>query len=127
MAAKRKTAKNDYEPLHWQDAPDLLSISQAARLVSAHRNTIDKWMKNGRVPFTHVGTHRRIKKHDLAKAVGLTLDSAGRIATDDGTLLASYAKRFDAAIARLRQAQDAGGEALVEIKAIVSDMKREGR
>jgi excisionase family DNA binding protein len=116
---------DEQKPLSWQDAPAMLTPPQCARVLGMHVNSIDKAIRAGRLSYTKVGRVRKITKQELARFAGITLNSAGGILTDDGTLLTHYAKKFDKAIERLRDAQDARGEALTEIQSIVDEMRNE--
>jgi excisionase family DNA binding protein len=98
MANKRKTAKDDYNVLHWAAAPDLLTTAQAATLANAHFNTVAGWLESGKIDFILVGRTRRLKKIDLAAHLDLTLAADGSIApTSD--ILAAYAGEIETAMA----------------------------
>lgn len=51
------------------EAPDALSIAEAARLLGRHRNTIAGWVRLGRLPAERVGREMRIQRADLLRIV----------------------------------------------------------
>lgn len=84
-------------PLSWQDAPEMLSPPMCARVLGQHTNTINKALQAGKIPFTRVGSHRKIKKSDLAEYAGITLDSNGS-ATPTADILVTYANEIEMAM-----------------------------
>ncbi len=91
--------KSTQAPLRWQDAPDLVTPPQAARLLNQHPNTVNKAISAGRIPFAvPEGTRtRKILLTDLATYAGLDLAA---VRGEQGSDLSGYAAGYAAGIER---------------------------
>lgn len=79
---------------------ELLTTGEAAQVLGTSRQHVVDLCRSGRVPYTTVGTHRRIQRSDVAKLAGSDLSReerrslwlhraiAGRVAADPATTLA---------------------------------------
>ncbi|WP_330232710.1 helix-turn-helix domain-containing protein [Nocardia sp. NBC_00508] len=98
-------------------SPDeLLTTGQAARLLGCTRQHVVDLCERGELPYTSVGTHRRIRRRDLDALVagGLTRDQekslwqhrvvAGRLAVDPDSVLAKAQRN----VRRLREIHPSG-------------------
>ena len=41
---------------------DLITISEAAKLIGVSHNTVWKWLQNGKVPYLVIGSRKRISR-----------------------------------------------------------------
>lgn len=82
--------------LTWQTAPDLLTPPEAAAVVGLHKNSIDRALRAGKIPYHQAGRFRKIRKEDLAAYAGYTLAANGD-AAPTADVLTRYAGELEAA------------------------------
>lgn len=100
---KRMTNKAQRPPLTFDTAPDLVLTPQAATLLNVHLNTIQTWIKTGKLPAVRVGRTWRIKLVDLRRIAGL----------DDSDALRAENERLRAALLKIA---NGNGEAVAIAK-----------
>lgn len=57
--------KTTSEPLSWSDAPDVLTVDEAARVLRLGRNGMYEMIRTGVVPAIKLGSSYRIAKSTL--------------------------------------------------------------
>jgi len=59
--------------------PDLLTVSQAAKLLHRRPDTLHRWIKDGALPAVTVGKTRFIKASDLRAMLGVTQEAEAAV------------------------------------------------